>query len=171
MLWNLFANEVSKEETQYLIMDGLSHLKLKLEQEHRQLIHEIQTLQAEREDVHTDNNWWFFSLQSRSSSEFERKQLEALAHEQLLDEVNEPSMIIAKIREHLLTKLNEAAVNQVTGWVKNTYEVYKFGPSIARFDVLHPDSTLYTKQGSRNRHHTFKPTPTKQLHFFRNRFR
>ncbi|CAF1334200.1 unnamed protein product [Adineta ricciae] len=171
MLWNMFANEVSKEETQYLIMDGLSHLKLKLEQEHRQLIHEIQIFQAERETEHTDSNWWFLSLRPLPSSGFERKQLEALTYEQLLGEVNQPSMIIAKICEHLLKKLNEAAVNQVTGWVKTTYEVYKIGPSIARFDVLHPDSTLYTKQGSGNRYHTFKPTPTKQLHFFRNRFR
>ncbi|CAF4039984.1 unnamed protein product, partial [Adineta steineri] len=56
MIWELFANEVSKQEIQYLIVDGLSHLKPTFENQHRRLIQEIQALQAEGETVHTDNH-------------------------------------------------------------------------------------------------------------------
>ncbi|UJR06897.1 hypothetical protein I4U23_011187 [Adineta vaga] len=170
MIWELFADEVSKEETQYLIMNGLSHLKPQLEQEHHRIIHEIQTFQAERETVNTNNHWRYRSLRS-SSVRFERKQEEALVYELLLDQLNQPSRIIVEICEHLLEKLIQAVENQITGWIDNTFVVYVLVPTIAGCNLKHTQSALCKILRRDHREYTYKPTLRTQLNFSRNRFR
>ncbi|CAF4235593.1 unnamed protein product [Adineta steineri] len=172
MIRKLFENEVSKQEITYLVKDGLSHLRPILEQERRQLIHEIQALRAEEDALNTGNNhrswhwpWWLLS-----SDRLEGKHQEVSVYHRLLDRFNRPSNFIPDICRDLREKLNEAAEKQVAGWISNTYAAYDLGRSISENILEHTDSTVYKTPRRNHQKFIYKPIPTIKSNVFRNRF-
>ena len=158
LLRELFENEAVKGEIDNLISAAVSIMIQKLERRHLQLVKKIQN----HAPVSQESNDWLENIYLWNfDSDIENLQLDALAHELLLDRLRQRTIIVEELHERVLKRLYGAAVKQIIEWASHQNTVERLCKSLSKPSKKDPLALIEIPKFHRSRKE--KSLPKKQL--------